>query len=90
MVNGLVEQIIPLVLFSFPIFREHLFINFCSISNKAVAMKKGFIRGQSILSGYFVQKRGDGCSVTYVSQVDLKGTLKTLKQFILCLDKLIQ
>lgn len=38
-------------------------------------MKKGFIRGQSILSGYFVQKRGDGCSVTYVSQVDLKGTI---------------
>ena len=63
--------------FSFPftLFREHIFINFSSIFNKDVPVKKGFIRGQSILSGYFVQKRGDGCSVTYVSQVDLKGTI---------------
>ena len=36
-------------------------------------MKKGFIRGVSVLSGYHVQRKGEGCSLTYVSQVDLKG-----------------
>lgn len=35
--------------------------------------KKGLIRGNSILSGYYVRRIGDGCSLTYVSQVDLKG-----------------
>ncbi|XP_068718776.1 START domain-containing protein 10-like [Montipora capricornis] len=46
-----------------------------TVYHKDIPVKKGFIRGQSILSGYFVQRKGEGCSVTYVSQVDLKGHL---------------
>lgn len=46
-----------------------------TVHHKDVPSKKGLIRGNSILSGYFVQRRGDGCSLIYVSQVDLKGNL---------------
>ena len=40
---------------------------------QSAPLQKGFIRGSSILSGYYVQKKGEGLSLTYVSQVDLKG-----------------
>ena len=40
---------------------------------QSTPLQKGFIRGSSILSGYYVQKKGEGLSLTYVSQVDLKG-----------------
>lgn len=46
-----------------------------SVHHKSAPLKKGFIRGSSILSGYYVQKKGEGLSLTYVSQVDLKGNL---------------
>lgn len=46
-----------------------------TVNHKDAPLKKGLIRGNSILSGYYVRKIGDGCSLTYVSQVDLKGIL---------------
>lgn len=46
-----------------------------TVHHKDVPLKKGFIRGSSILSGYYIEKKGEGCSLTYVSQVDLKGHL---------------
>ena len=47
-------------------------------------LKKGLIRGNSILSGYYVQRKGEGCSLTYVSQVDLKGILQLWYFVIIC------
>lgn len=46
--------------------------------------KKGLIRGNSILSGYYVQRKGEGCSLTYVSQVDLKGNLCNFCKLFVC------
>ncbi|KAL9974023.1 hypothetical protein ACROYT_G020552 [Oculina patagonica] len=46
-----------------------------TVHHKDVPLKKGLIRGNSVLSGYYVQRKGDGCSLTYVSQVDLKGNI---------------
>lgn len=46
-----------------------------TVHHKDVPQKKGLIRGNSILSGYYVERKGDGCLLTYVSQVDLKGII---------------
>lgn len=56
---------------------------FLSFSFKDVPQKKGLIRGNSILSGYYVQRKGEGCSLTYVSQVDLKGKLCHFYKFFI-------
>jgi hypothetical protein len=57
----------------------------CAISNvifypvyfQAAQVKKGFIRGDSILSGYHAKQKNNGCSITYVTQVDPKGEFET-------------
>eukprot|EP01104_Vermistella_antarctica_P005978 TRINITY_DN16714_c0_g1_i1.p1 TRINITY_DN16714_c0_g1~~TRINITY_DN16714_c0_g1_i1.p1 ORF type:complete len:260 (+),score=70.89 TRINITY_DN16714_c0_g1_i1:101-781(+) len=35
--------------------------------------KKGFVRGESIMTGYIVTKEGDGSKLIYLSQADPKG-----------------
>ena len=57
---------------------------------QSVPLKKGFIRGSSILSGYFVQKKGEGLSLTYVSQVDLKGNASCLDAAIIVIIRAVQ
>ncbi|EDO39000.1 predicted protein, partial [Nematostella vectensis] len=46
-----------------------------TVHHKAAHPKKGFIRGTSILTGYHVKAKNSGCTLTYVTQVDPKGTL---------------
>ncbi|XP_031550951.1 START domain-containing protein 10-like [Actinia tenebrosa] len=53
---------------------EFLIINH-TVHHKAAQLKKGFVRGDSILTGYYVKARTNGCSLTYVAQVDPKGIL---------------
>ncbi|XP_072171337.1 START domain-containing protein 10-like [Diadema setosum] len=55
--------------------REYLIFNH-SVFHKDLPPKKGFIRGESILTGYLVRPKGkNGCEMFYVTQSDPKGSV---------------
>jgi hypothetical protein len=54
---------------------EYLIMNH-SEPHRDCPEKKGFIRAKSIITGYYIRPRaGGGCSMVYITQSDLKGSL---------------
>lgn len=53
---------------------EKLILNH-SVSHKNYPPKKGFVRANSILTGFVVRPKGVGCFLGYISQTDPRGKL---------------
>lgn len=59
--------------------REYCIVNH-SVNHKQIPVKKGFVRGMSYFTGYYItpldnRKNQPGCKVVYVTQSDPKGRL---------------
>jgi len=49
-----------------------------SVTHKDMPEKKDFVRARSILTGYYVKKTEEGCTLTYITQSDPRGWIPNM------------